>query len=422
MNGKSYDIIVVGGGFAGTAAAICAARRGRKVLLIEKYNCLGGAPAYGLVNPFMPYWTTSEDGKERIDLSRGLFREILQRLEQAGGLHKEDKCCFNEEVLKCVLLHMLEESGASVLFQAHVTGAEKENDRLTAVRVSGVSGDHLFSADYFIDATGDANLVFLAGFPYELGRKEDGFCQPMTLCFRLGNVQFQKNPYVFAEVQKLYKKYRAEGRIKNPREDVLLFHTVSKDVLHFNTTRVIRLDPTNVFDVTRAEIEAREQVFELYEFLRENFEEFKDCVLLSTAMQIGVRESRRIVGLHMLTEEEIVACTRFEDSVAVCNYDIDIHDPDGSGTSHYFFPAGKYYTIPYRCLIPQGAHNLLAAGRCVSATHEAQASLRIMPTCCNLGEAAGIAAAIAAESKKAVNEINVKALQDALVQSGAKIF
>ena len=119
---------------------------------------------------------------------------------------------------------------------------------------------------------------------------------------------------------------------------------------------------------------------------------------------------------------EIVACPRFEDSVAVCNYDIDIHDPDGSGTSHYFFPAGKYYTIPYRCLIPQGAHNLLAAGRCVSATHEAQASLRIMPTCCNLGEAAGIAAAIAAESKKAVNEIDVKALQDALVQSGAKIF
>ena len=120
-------------------------------------------------------------------------------------------------------------------------------------------------------------------------------------------------------------------------------------------------------------------------FLKENFEEFKDSVLLSTGIQIGVRESRRILGEHVLTQEEMIACTKFEDSVCVCNYDIDIHNPDGAGTSHRYFGPEEYYTIPYRCLVPKDTDNLLVAGRCISATHEAQASLRIMPTCCTLG-------------------------------------
>ena len=136
-------------------------------------------------------------------------------------------------------------------------------------------------------------------------------------------------------------------------------------------------------------------------------------------MQIGVRESRMIDGEYTLTKEDLLACARFDDSIAVCNYDIDIHSPDGSGTSHYYFPKGEYYTIPYRCLIPKNAENLLVAGRCVSATHDAQASLRIMPTCATLGDAAGIAASIASNGN--VRSVDTNELRKILKEKGAKV-
>ena len=243
----------------------------------------------------------------------------------------------------------------------------------------------------------------------------------MTLCFRLANVDVEGYQSMKAEINELYSKFQAEGKITNPRENVLLFMTMHDGIIHFNTTRVVKHDPTDAEDVTRAEIMAREQVFEMIAFLRENFEAFRDCVLLSTGMQIGARESRMIVGEYTLTQEDLLACTRFADSVAVCNYDIDIHSPDGSGTSHYYFPDGQYYTIPYRVMIPKGADNLLVTGRCVSATHEAQASLRIMPTVATLGEAAGIAAAISCESGKSVREIDVEQLRKTLRDVGARI-
>ncbi len=418
---KNYDIIVAGGGFAGASAAIAAAREGRRVLLIEKYNCLGGAAAFDLVNPFMPYWTHDAQSGERIDLSQGLFSEIRRRMDAAGGLRKNENSVFNEEILKYVLNRMALESGVELLFQAYITGAERKGARIEAVHVSGVSGPKVFTAACFVDATGDANLAYLAGCPFRKGRESDGLCQPMTLCFRLGNIKTKSRADLIGRVNKLYKQFRAEGKIKNPREDVLVFNTVCDDIYHFNTTRVIKRDPTDMFDVTQAEIEAREQIFEMVSFLRENFEEFSESVLLSTGMQIGVRESRMIDGEYTLTQDDLLACARFEDSIAVCNYDIDIHNPDGSGTSHYFFPVGSYYSIPYRCLVPKGVVNLWAAGRCISVTHEAQASVRIMPTCCNLGEAAGTAAALAAADGVDSGSLDIRRLQARLRAKGAKI-
>ncbi len=418
---KNYDIIVAGGGFAGASAAIAAAREGRRVLLIEKYNCLGGAAAFDLVNPFMPYWTHDAQSGERIDLSQGLFSEIRRRMDAAGGLRKNENSVFNEEILKYVLNRMALESGVELLFQAYITGAERKGARIEAVHVSGVSGPKVFTAACFVDATGDANLAYLAGCPFRKGRESDGLCQPMTLCFRLGSIKTKSRADLIGRVNKLYKQFRAEGKIKNPREDVLVFNTVCDDIYHFNTTRVIKRDPTDMFDVTQAEIEAREQIFEMVSFLRENFEEFSESVLLSTGMQIGVRESRMIDGEYTLTQDDLLACARFEDSIAVCNYDIDIHNPDGSGTSHYFFPVGSYYSIPYRCLVPKGVVNLWAAGRCISVTHEAQASVRIMPTCCNLGEAAGTAAALAAADGVDSGSLDIRRLQARLRAKGAKI-
>ena len=192
-------------------------------------------------------------------------------------------------------------------------------------------------------------------------------------------------------------------------------------MLHFNTTRVVKHNPTDPLDVTKAEMIAREQMFEMYHFLRDNIPGFENSQLLYSAGEIGVRESRMIVGEYVLTEYDLKDCVKFDDAIAAGNYDIDIHNPEGSGTSHYYFPAGTWYTIPYRSLQPKNADNLLVAGRCISATHAAQASVRIMPIVTTLGEAAGAAAGISVKSGKPVKEIDVKELQKRLLEEGAFI-
>lgn len=417
-----YDVVVVGGGFAGVGAAIAAAREGKKVRLIEKYNALGGAAVYDLVNPFMRYWAWKDDNrKEKIMLSAGIFAEIVDKIAEMGGFRDPGHTHFNDEYLKIILNRMALDAGVELLYQTSVVGVKMNGKKIEAVTVSNVSGTYDICADQFIDATGDANLAYLAGFPYKVGRESDGLCQPMTLCFRVANVDLTGTDYVSlkTEMNTLYKALKEEGKISNPREDILMFRTTVDDIMHFNTTRVVKHDPTNAEDVTKAEIIAREQIFELYNLLRDRIPAFKNAVLISSGIQIGVRESRMIVGEHTLNKDEMLAYTKFEDGIAACNYDIDIHSPDGSGTSHFYFPAGTYYTIPYGCLVPKESENLLVAGRCISTTHEAQASIRIMPTVCTIGEAAGVAAAIACSDKVGVKQVDIKKLRDTLRSKGA---
>ena len=249
---------------------------------------------------------------------------------------------------------------------------------------------------------------------------EEGFCQPMTTCFKLSGIDRTLYPDR-AGINAIYNEVKDRGEITCPRENVLWFNTWSGETVHFNTTRVVKHDPTNAEDVTKAEIIAREQIFELYNLLRERIPAFKNATLISSGLQIGVRESRMIVGEHTLNKDEMLAYTKFEDGIAACNYDIDIHSPDGSGTSHFYFPSGTYYTIPYGCLVPVESENLLVAGRCISATHEAQASIRIMPTVCTIGEAAGVAAAVACEDKVGVSAVDVQKVRDILRSKGAVI-
>jgi len=306
------------------------------------------------------------------------------------------------------------------LFHAYLCGVEKEGDTIQAVQVATKCGVLRFEAKYFVDCTGDADLAVMAGCPFHLGR-EDGLCQPMTLCFRIGNIDiptFDKNRPL---MQKLYKQFQAEGKIKNPRENVLLFYTHVDGMLHFNTTRVIKLDPTNPFDVTNAEMMAREQMFELYYFLRDNIPGCEKSQLLYSAGEIGVRESRMIDGEYLLNQDDLINCVKFEDRIAAGNYDIDIHNPEGTGTSHYYFAPGTWYTIPYRSLLPKNTNNLLVAGRCISTTHEAQASIRIMPIVTTLGHAAGVAAGLANKAGVGVKDIDVKQLQNQLEAEGAFI-
>ena len=413
---KKYDVAVVGGGFSGVAAALAAARGGAKTIIVEKSNCLGGAAVNCLVNPFMQYWT--EIDGSRVDLSAGIFKEIHDRLKERGALQRES---FLEEELKYILNEMVAEANVDLLFHAYISKVNKCDCSVSSVTVATKCGEMQVEADYFIDATGDAQLTFLAGCPTVLGREPDHLCQPMTLCFRLGNVDTER---FYASREKLKIAHRQSldaGEFINPRENILVFKTPIKNVLHFNTTRVVKLDPTSPEDVTAAEVIARRQVYEIYEFMKKHADGLEDSFLMMTASEIGVRESRMIVGDYVLTEQDCRSCTKFDDSIAACNYDIDIHNPEGSGTSHYYFPVGEYYTIPYRALIPLGAENLLVAGRCISSDHGAQASYRIMPVVCCIGEAAGAAVGLSVKNKTTVREIDVKELQSVLKKNGAFI-
>ncbi len=422
---ERYDIVVVGGGFSGVSAAISASREGRKVLLIEKGNALGGAAVNCLVNPFMP--TLAKVDGVTTNLSAGLFKTIFDKLNERRMTleyvtsRKLIEYSFMEEELKFILNDMVEDAGVELLYHAYICQAKKDGEQIKSVTVATKSGLIEIEADYFVDATGDAQLSFLAGIPTMLGRESDNLCQPMTLCFRLGNVDIERFWACRNRLNAEYKEALERGEFINPRENILSVKMPIPGILHLNTTRVVKMDPTSPFDLTKAEVIARKQVYEVYEFMKKHADGLENSYLMMTAPEIGVRESRKIVGEYLLTESDARSFTKFEDSIAACNYDIDIHSPEGTGTSHYYFPEGKYYTIPYRSLIPKTATNLLVAGRCISSDHGAQASYRIMPTVCCIGEAAGTAIAMACKEKTDVRNVDVKELQRKLKEYGAFI-
>lgn len=414
-----YNLVVAGGGLSGVAAAVSAAREGLKVLLVEKSGCLGGAIANNLVYPFMPYWTKENDNNSAAKkyLSQGIFKEMKERHDEYVDDCKDHE--FNSEYLKIVLDDMTAGANVDVLFHAVIYDVKTENRKVSSVDITAKAQKITVDADFFIDATGDGDLFYLAGCDYQLGRESDSLCQPMTTCFRMSGVDLDLFTEERPRLQQLYKEKQASGEIKNPRENILVFFGVGEDVLHFNSTRVVMLDPTNPFDVSKAEVIARKQIHELISFLKENSKAFDESALISVAINIGVRESRKLKGVHILTGDELINCTRFDDSIALGNYDIDIHSPTGTGTSHRYFADGEFYTIPYRSLLPKEYENLLVAGRCISATHEAQASVRIMPICCCLGEAAGTAVAIAHKTNANAHCVDVTLLQQKLKDNGA---
>ena len=413
---RKYDVVIIGGGFAGVAAAIASSREGAKALIIEKGNCFGGAAVNCLVNPFMPF-STNINGVET-KLAAGIFNEICQRLQERNALKY---LSFLEEELKFILNDMVCRAGVDILFHSYIFDVHRDGEYIKSISIATKEGVQEIEADYFVDATGDAQVAYLAKCPTVLGRTADNLCQPMTLCFRIGNVDVDAFMSSLNELQKLYSQARGKNEIDNPRENILVFQTPAENVLHFNTTRVVKLNPVDIEDVTKAEIIGRLQVREIYEFMRKHACGLENSFLMMTASEIGVRESRRIVGDYILTEEDCRSFTKFDDGVAACNYDIDIHNPEGSGTSHYYFPQGEYYTIPYRSLIPKGVRNMLVAGRCISSDHGAQASYRIMPTVCSIGEAAGIAVGLAVKSHTDVRLIDVQELRSTLLRYGAFI-
>ncbi len=321
------EVVVCGGGPAGLCAAVAAAQEGADTLLIERYGFLGGMATAGLINPFMPYYTGGEQ------IIEGLFQQIIDRLDAAGGWsHRQDEWArdaFDPEIMKLVAQDMVEGAGVRLRLHTMVVDARSDNGHVGQVLLASKSGFERAEATIFIDATGDGDVAAGAGAQYEQGRPEDGLSQPMTLMFRMTGVDEERMPSR-EEINALYDEAKAAGDIDNPRENVLWFYTTRPGEIHFNTTRVIRRDGTSAADLTAAELEARRQVQQMVNFLTEKVPGFADAYLSATGTQIGVRESRRIIGEYVLTAEDVLGARKFADGIARGCYDIDIHNPSGT--------------------------------------------------------------------------------------------
>lgn len=439
-----YDVAVLGGGPAGIAAAISAARNGARTILVERYGFLGGMSTVALVYPWMTFHASS--GEQVI---RGIAQEIVDRLAARGASpgHLRDTVGFTHtltpyhpEVYKVVAFDMLREAGADVLLHSSAVQVKTEDKRISEVVIFNKSGFRSIRAKTYIDATGDGDIAFRAGAPWEQGNEEH-LVQPMTMKFRMKGVDLeavkrymQANPDQFykksliAELDTLpltgvmgfYSKWEAAD-LQIPRDGVLFFAGPHPDEVLVNVSRISGLDPTDAEDLTKAEMEGRRQVLKLEQFFRESIPGFENAVVSAVGTQIGVRETRRIIGHYVLNGLDVLDGRRFDDVVARSGYPIDIHDPRGKGVTANFIREGGAYDIPYRSIVPLGVDNLLLAGRCISTTHEAQATTRLTPSCMALGQAAGAAAAIAASEGLAAIDVPVRELQERLLKGGAEL-
>ncbi|MCX5749007.1 MAG: FAD-dependent oxidoreductase [Candidatus Saganbacteria bacterium] len=418
MNDIQTDVLVCGAGPAGFAAAIAASRLEVKVLLLERYGFLGGMAAAGIVNPFMVPKLNGEP------LVKGIFEEITERLKKENGcaegsLFDQPHIIFDQEVLKNILFEMIDEAQIKLLLHSFAVASIMKGNEIKGVVAAGKSGDIKIFAKRVVDATGDGDIAALSGAEFEKGRPQDHLSQPMTLMFRVSGIDEENMPSR-EKIDELFLESKRQGRIRTPRENFLWFETTRKGEIQVNSTRVPKVDGTDVLDLTKAEVEARKQVSNLFKFLK-TVPGFENSYISLVAPQVGVRESRRVAGEYRLTENDVMDGTKFDDPVARCNYPIDIHSPDGRSTTFRKPGPGTYYEIPYRCLVPKKIENLLVAGRCISVTHEALSSMRIMPVCMALGQAAGAAAAISLKKHVTPRKIDYCDLRKVINEQGAEM-
>lgn len=446
-NQKIWDVVVLGGGVSGCMAAFAAAKGGASTLLIEKYGFLGGSLTNAGVGPMM----TFHAGKRQV--VTGLPQEMVDRLcaKNASTGHIEDTTGyassvtpFDAEEMKLTLDEMARDYGVDLLFHAILTDVEKADGIIKAIFVQTRGGKIRIEGRVFVDATGDAALAFEAKADVRQGRDADGLCQPMTANMKVSGVDIERlkaeiraNPDNFnvrdlgsldrsarVSMEGFYKEFtkaKSEGLLSTSRENVLLFESANPGEVIVNTTRVIKLNPVDPWDLSLAECEGRKQAAELIKFFKSSCAGFENAVLISTGVQIGVRESRRVMGEYILTAEDLLSSKHFEDTVALGGYPIDIHNPTGEKTETTHLKPGQFYYIPYRSLIAKGFDNLLVAGRCISATHEAGAAIRVTPIAMAIGQAAGAAAALSAKAEVACRNLEYNALRESLVSLGASI-
>ncbi len=410
-----YDVVVIGGGPGGIGAALGAARAGADVLVVERYGFLGGGATAMMVNPFMPFET---GGRQII---HGVLQDMIDRMTAMGGYGTaKGPRSFDTEAFKIAAEQLLLEAGVDIVFHAFLADVQLEGSTIQSVRVATKDGMKTLKAKQFIDSTGDGDLAYLAGAPTEKGRQQDGLAQPMTLCFRMAEVDIDAMP-PRKEISEAYVQAKAAGEIQCPREDILYFFVPQPNVVHFNQTRVIKHDAVDPVSMTAAEIEARRQAWQIAHWLIKNVKGFEKAYLQSTAAQLGVRESRRVMGEYVITAEDLFTARKFDDVIGCGCYPVDIHNPDGEGTVIQRIPPGEWYDIPYRSLVPLKIDNLLIGGRCVSSTHESHSAIRVIPIVFAIGQAAGVAAAQCCQSGDQPRNAAITKLQAELLNQGASL-
>lgn len=413
------DVLICGGGPAGFGAAIAAAKAGAKTLLLEKAGSLGGMAGPGM----MSHWV----GSAELPLQREIVKRMSERptepLAGDGAHQNAEPQCITHESQKSLFFEMLKEAGAQLQLHTLVTDAIMEGNRIAGVITESKSGREAFMGKVVIDATGDGDVAARAGAEYLLGRETDNACQPVTLMFRIGGVDYSKAvfPEQFesfidlpkGEIQALGKKH-----LPFPAGHVLLYRSRLPGEVCVNMTNVINVNGTDVRDLTRAEIECRAQIDRIIPFLREFVPGYERCYLVAAAENVGVRETRHFKGVYTLDEQDIVTARVFDDWIATRNYfTFDIHSIKGPGLDEHGaqleFKAKGKYTIPYRACLPEKIDGLLLSGRNIAGTHKAHSNYRVMGICLGIGQGVGAAAAIAARHgilPRAVKPTDIQAI------------
>lgn len=442
------DVVVVGGGPAGMCAAIAAARQGVSVILVEQGGFCGGMATRGLVGPFM----TCYDAKGETMIIRGLFEEVVDRMVARGfAIHPaevhggtaftswikvghEHVTPYEPEGLKLVVDEMLTEAGVKILYHTDFLHPILEGEVITGILVSSKRGMEVIGASVVIDCTGDGDVAYRCGVPYEMGNEELNLMQPATMFFHICDTDPEA---MEADIQaNLHNFYRKDGvnyrsfhwRVTEARENgdwdmkrvsLGLFRMPKPDEWCVNTSRIMGVDSTDNESLTSAEIEGRQQADMILRFLRKYVPGCENARIKSTASYIGIRESRHIQGDYRLTADDLLDSKVPEDSILLAANSVDVHGRFGPTSNEYVPIKGDYYGIPYRSLLPRGVEQLLIAGRCVSADSTAAGAIRVMPPCMGMGQAAGIAAALAVKTGTTVRKVDAQTIRSVLKENGA---